>query len=268
MKRQEKLGMKEMSDTRETSDTKEMPDMRKASDTKKMPDTKEPQAGMDSSAFTYEEKEDGSGRDLLGEAGAQYAYRYHRQGEYTLEDYYALPDEQRVELIDGVLYDMAAPSSPHQIASAELFMQLASYIKSQKGSCRALYAPLDVQLDCDDRTMLQPDVLVVCDKDKIRKRCVYGAPDFVIEILSDSTARKDMSVKLGKYLNAGVREYWIVDLQQEKVIVHDRTKDDCDGCHTSLYGMDQPVPVQIFDGKCQIYFDEICEAVRPILRQI
>ncbi|MCD8104434.1 MAG: Uma2 family endonuclease [Lachnospiraceae bacterium] len=77
--------------------------------------------------------------------------------------------------------------------------------------------------------MLQPDVLVVCDKDKIRRRCVYGAPDFVIEILSDLTAYKDLFVKLWKYINAGVREYWIVDLQQEKVIVHDRTKDDCDG---------------------------------------
>ncbi|MCD7883813.1 MAG: Uma2 family endonuclease [Lachnospiraceae bacterium] len=250
MKKQETPGIKNM------PDTKEKPGMKEKTDTKAA-----------SSTFTYEEKEGSSCKDLLEEAGVQYAYRYHRQGEYTLEDYYALPDEQRVELIDGVLYDMAAPSSPHQIASFEISMQLGSFIKAQKGSCRALYAPLDVQLDCDDRTMLQPDVLVVCDKDKIRRRCVYGAPDFVIEILSDSTARKDMSVKLGKYLNAGVREYWIVDLRQEKVIVHDKTKDDCDGCHTSLYGMDQPVPVQIFDGKCQIYFDEICEAVRPILQE-
>ncbi len=86
----------------------------------------------------------------------------------------------------------------------------------------------------------------------------------MIEILSDSTARKDMTVKLWKYLHAGVREYWIVDLQGEKVIVYDRTGEEC---RTVLYGMDQPVPVQIFDGKCQIHFDEICEEVRTILAQ-
>lgn len=124
---------------------------------------------------------------------------------------------------------------------------------------------------------------------KIRKRCVYGAPDFVIEVLSDSTARKDRTVKLRKYLNAGVREYWLVDLEQEKVIVYDATDEigagvnetganSADGnrldgnrtdmsYRTFIYGMDQPVPVQIFGGKCRIYFDEICEAVRPILQQ-
>jgi len=215
----------------------------------------------DKRAFTYEESRRPSGEDQLGEAGIQYAYRQREQGEYTLEDYYALPDERRVELIDGFFYDMAAPYTTHQIASFEICAQLSNFIKNQKGSCRAMAAPTDVQLDCDNRTMLQPDVLVVCDRDKIRERCVYGAPDFVIEILSDATARKDMTTKLWKYLDAGVREYWIVDLRQEKVIVHDHTGESI---RTSIYGMDQPVPVQIFEGKCRIRFEEICEEVRAI----
>ncbi|MCD8014899.1 MAG: Uma2 family endonuclease [Lachnospiraceae bacterium] len=229
--------------------------------------------------FSYEEAGSCSDGDLLREAKMQYVYsRYKRQGEYTLEDYYALPNDQRMELIDGYLYDIAAPYTTHQIASFEISVQLANFISSRKGSCQALYAPVDVQLDCDDRTMLQPDVLVVCDRDKLRKRCVYGAPDFVIEILSDATARKDMTIKLWKYMNAGVREYWIVDLSQEKVIVYERIGDDgmcenrtnagrTDGnCLTSICGMDQPVPVRIFGGECRIRFDEICEKVRPILK--
>ncbi|MCC8105575.1 MAG: Uma2 family endonuclease [Clostridiales bacterium] len=244
----------------------------------------------DQISAVYQRTEEISAEDVLGEAALQYAvHSYDRQGEYTLEDYYALPDEQRVELIDGVFYDMAAPYTTHQIAGFEISMQLGNFIKSQKGKCRVMYAPVDVQLDCDDKTMLQPDVLVVCDMGKIHKRCVYGAPDFVIEILSDSTARKDRTVKLRKYLNAGVREYWLVDLEQEKVIVYDATgetradvneaganstdRNEIDGnrtgmsCRTFIYGMEQPVPVQIFGGTCQIYFDEICEAVRPILQQ-
>ena len=84
-----------------------------------------------------------------------------------------------------------------------------------------MIAPLDVQLDRDDRTMVQPDVLVVCDRSKWCGGCVYGAPDFVMEILSPSTWEKDMYVKLGKYESAGVREYWIVIRRRNGVLVYD-----------------------------------------------
>ncbi|MCD8398491.1 MAG: Uma2 family endonuclease [Lachnospiraceae bacterium] len=211
-------------------------------------------------AFTYEQSESTADIDMVREAATQFGYK--RQGEYTLEDYYMFPDDQRMELIDGVFYDMSAPYTTHQIASAEIWRQLAEFIREEGGSCRAMIAPVDVQLDCDDRTMVEPDVLVLCDKEKLNKRCIYGAPDFVIEVLSDSIARKDTTIKLWKYLGAGVREYWIVDLQQERVIVHDKTGRDC---RTSIYGMNQPVPVQIFGGKCLIRFEEICEEVRAIL---
>ena len=107
-----------------------------------------------------------------------------------------------------------------------------------------MIAPLDVQLDRDDRTMVQPDVLVVCDRSKVVRRCVYGAPDFVVEILSPSTWEKDMYVKLGKYESAGVREYWIVDPKKKRVLVYDFEHTD----FPALYTFTDQIPVGIFDG--------------------
>ena len=134
-----------------------------------------------------------------------------RQGEYTLEDYYALPEEQRVELIDGVIYDMSAPTSVHQLLGTEILLVLKDYIRKEHSLCVPVASPIDVQLDCDDKTMVQPDVIVVCDREKIQNRCIYGAPDFVVEVLSKSTRKKDLVLKLNKYMTAGVREYWLVN---------------------------------------------------------
>lgn len=200
-----------------------------------------------------------SEKDMIKEASLKYALK--RQGEYTLEDYYALPDDQRVELIDGVIYDMAAPNMAHQTAATAITVQLNNYINSRGGKCFAYSAPVDVQLDGNNRTMVQPDVLVICDKDKIIKRCIYGAPDLVVEILSPSSARKDLTVKLAKYIGAGVREYWVIDLRLEKVIVYDIEHE----CRTTIYGMNKHIPVQIFGGDCQISFDGIMELLRSIL---
>ncbi|WP_346662301.1 Uma2 family endonuclease [uncultured Merdimonas sp.] len=180
------------------------------------------------------------------------------QGEYTLADYYALPDDRRVELIDGVIYDMSSPESIHQILITEIWSQLRSYIDRKKGACLPMTAPLDVQLDRDDRTMVQPDVLVVCDRSKVVRRCVYGAPDFVVEILSPSTWEKDMYVKLGKYESAGVREYWIVDPKKKRVLVYDFEHTD----FPALYTFTDQIPVGIFDGECRVDFASIYEYVR------
>ena len=139
------------------------------------------------------------------------AEKYPRQGEYTIEDYYALPDDQRVELIDGVFYDMASPVPLHQLIAGEVYRQIANYILERGGSCMAYISPLDVQLDCDNRTMVQPDVMLLCEKEKTQEKRVYGAPDFILEVISPSTRRKDCFLKLQKYMNAGVREYWILD---------------------------------------------------------
>lgn len=181
-----------------------------------------------------------------------------RPGEYTLEDYYALPDDQRAELIDGVLYDMATPTVAHQMIISHLHSSIYNHIFSRKGRCLPLFAPVGVQLDCDDKTMVEPDVVIVCDRTKVINRCIYGAPDFIAEVLSPSTKRKDMFLKLNKYMNAGVREYWMIDPMKKTVLVYDFEHDN----YPQLYGFDASVPVSVLDGECVIDFNEIYEYIR------
>ena len=158
--------------------------------------------------------------DRVAEA-VTYLAEKKKQGEYTISDYYAIPEDVRAELIDGVIYDMAPPLSVHQLLSAKIHGYLARYIEKKGGSCIPFFAPIGVQLDKDDKTIVEPDILIVCDRNQITRRGIYGAPDFVIEILSESTKKKDSYLKLMKYQNAGVREYWLVDPEKKKVIVYD-----------------------------------------------
>lgn len=184
------------------------------------------------------------------------------EGGYTLEDYYELPREKRMELIDGVLYDMAAPSIVHQVLLGELLFQLSVYIKEKGGSCIPAVSPLDVQLDRDERTMVQPDLIILCDHDKLRESVVYGAPDFVTEILSPATRRRDMCLKLAKYAGAGVREYWMIDPDREKIVVYDLERDEL----PQVYGFRDQVPVAVFAGDCRIDFAVIDDYVRGLIR--
>lgn len=189
---------------------------------------------------------------------AQPTYAIKQQGDYTLEDYYQIPDDIRVELIDGVIYNMTAPSSFHQIIAGYIYTKLLNHVLNNKDACLPMISPLDVQLNCDDKTMVQPDVIIICNKDKIIGRCVYGAPDFIIEVLSKSTRRKDMIIKLNKYIDAGVREYWMIDPRKKEVMVYDFEHDD----FPILYGFGDLVPVRIWDGACTIAFQELYEHMR------
>ena len=127
--------------------------------------------------------------DAAGQSGrgSDLSSREKKQGEYTISDYYAIPEDVRAELIDGVIYDMAPPLSVHQLLSAKIHGYLARYIEKKGGSCIPFFAPIGVQLDKDDKTIVEPDILIVCDRNQITRRGIYGAPDFVIEILSEST---------------------------------------------------------------------------------
>ncbi|MCR5338139.1 MAG: Uma2 family endonuclease [Lachnospiraceae bacterium] len=175
-------------------------------------------------------------------------------GRYTLDDYYALPDDVRVELIDGVFYDMASPRLVHQAILSELNYQFMSAIKKNKGNCKVYQSPCDVQLDCDNKTMLQPDLFIICNKDQQGDgRCIIGAPAFIIEILSPSSRSHDMVLKLNKYKNAGVKEYWIVDPKYRKVYCYDFTND----LQLSTYTFNDRIPVTIYEGKISIDFREI-----------
>lgn len=188
-----------------------------------------------------------------------FVYSSHKkQGEYTLKDYYELPDDQRVELIDGVIYDMSSPTSAHQLITGFLYSKFVGYVADKGGSCLPMISPMDVQLDCDDKTMVQPDVIIVCDRDKVINRCVYGAPDFVLEVLSKSTRKKDMVIKLNKYMNAGVKEYWLIDPDKLRVLVYDFDQDN----YPAIYGFDSKVPIAVWNNECEIDFREVYEYIR------
>jgi Uma2 family endonuclease len=184
-----------------------------------------------------------------------------KQGEYTLEDYYTLPDEQRVELIDGVFYDMSSPRTVHQDIIFYIHLSFYNHIREKKKPCKVFEAPVDVQLDCDNRTMVQPDVLVICDRDRLKGFGIYGAPDFVLEVLSKSTRKKDMSIKLEKYLYAGVREYWVIDPYKEVLITYNFMDEDFVPCIHPLTGS---VPVAISDGELEIDMEPVAESIREL----
>ena len=188
---------------------------------------------------------------LAKEEAARYLLK--KQGEYTVEDYYALPDDRRVELIDGVIYDMSSPSFVHQRIAGEIYRQIANHIFVNKGSCLPIMSPMDVRLDGDNRTMVQPDVIVLCDTQKAKRWGIMGAPDFVLEVLSPSTKRKDCIKKLDKYMEAGVREYWMIDPDQQKLIVYQFENE----IYPAVYGLDEKVAPGIFHGKLQIDMSEI-----------
>lgn len=172
---------------------------------------------------------------------------------YTIEDYWNLPDDTRMELIDGVFYYLPAPSTVHQAVVGEVYFRFMNHIRTEKGDCLPILSPFAVQLDCDDQTMVEPDLIIVCNQDKLLRTHMMGAPDLALEVLSPGTRRKDLTIKLKKYEKAGVREYWIVDPEEERVLVYRFESGD----PLQIYAFADPVPVGIWDGKLTVDFGEI-----------
>lgn len=161
---------------------------------------------------------------------------------YTIEDIYALPEGQRAELIDGQIYDMAPPKRIHQKLINRLSQTITNYIDSKQGVCEVYPAPFAVFLNADDRTYVEPDISIICDKDKLDEYGCNGAPDWIIEVTSPSDPQRDYGIKLFKYRTAGVREYWIVNPQKKTVMVYDLEKDQL----SNQYDFDDDIPVCIY----------------------
>ena len=139
---------------------------------------------------------------------------------YTVEDFYNNVEEEFVELIDGYIYNMTAPNRIHQKISGKLIQKIGNYIDSKGGDCEVYPAPFAVRLDETKDTVVEPDISVICEKDKLTDRGCTGAPDWIIEVVSPSNVLHDYVDKLNLYNRAGVREYWIVNPMDEKTTVY------------------------------------------------
>ncbi len=164
---------------------------------------------------------------------------------YTTEDIYALPEGTRAELIDGQLYYMAPPNTRHQRILSFLHLEIGNYIRANKGTCEVFPAPFAVFLFADDSKYLEPDISVICDTDKVNNHGCNGAPDWIIEIVSPSSRPMDYYTKLSLYRTAGVREYWIVDPEKNRILVYNFETED-----TGDYTFADSVQAGIYPGFC------------------
>lgn len=162
---------------------------------------------------------------------------------YTTADIYALPDGERAELIDGKIYYMAPPNTKHQMLVSDLHYQIKDHIRRNHGECQVIPAPFAVFLNDNDKTYVEPDISVICDKNKITDQGCNGAPDWVIEIVSPGSRSMDYFTKLFKYQTAGVREYWIVDPIKQRVTVYFFEKESIEE-----YSFGTDIPVGIYEG--------------------
>ncbi|MDR1277242.1 MAG: Uma2 family endonuclease [Treponema sp.] len=194
------------------------------------------------------------------------AFEMDEKSRYTYADYLAWDTDKRYEIINGEAYMMAAPSVAHQAVSRELLLQFGNFLKGKP--CQVFTAPFDVRLfpteDGSDDTVVQPDLLIICDRSKIAdgKAC-RGAPDMVIEILSPSNSEIPLLLKFSKYLMAGVREYWIVDPETKYIQVHILEQGDEKSPEhfiSSVYGNAETLGVSVLPG-LNIDFNSIWSAL-------
>ena len=162
---------------------------------------------------------------------------------YTIDDIYKLPDGERAELIDGQIYYLSPPSTRHQRLLNYISTEINFYIRQNNGECEVFSAPFAVFLSKNDKDYVEPDISVICDKDKITDKGCNGEPDWVIEIVSPSGRQMDYFTKLFKYQRAGVREYWIVDPIKDQVIVYKFEKEIME-----QYSFGEEIPVGIYEG--------------------
>ena len=162
----------------------------------------------------------------------------------TLEQYENLPEDIRAEVFEGQIYYMAGPSQVHQTILLELSSALNAYVKNKKGRCRVFIAPFDVKLSTSPLLLVQPDIMIICDKDKLDGKRCNGAPDFIIEIVSPSNPSDDYIRKLYYYKNYGVQEYWIVDPTSQTVLVYIFEQDSF---NVRQYSFQDKIKVNIYD---------------------
>lgn len=162
-------------------------------------------------------------------------------------------EDRNVELIDGHIIVNEAPGMDHQMVVQNLGYVIHDFIRANKGKCVLYSVGVNVRLDEDDYTVVIPDIVVLCDKSRMNRKCIIGAPDWVIEVTSPSTRDNDYDLKMHKYMHAGVREYWVIDLEREKIV----TFIEGQPMETHIYGFEDEVPVYIYEAKLKIKLTDI-----------
>lgn len=162
---------------------------------------------------------------------------------HTEEEYYGLPETVRAELIDGEFYDMSAPSRIHQEVVNFFITEINLFIRSKNGPCRVYPAPFAVKLAKNKRTIVEPDISVICDPGKLTDKGCTGAPDWIVEVISPNNPAHDYVRKLNLYADAGVREYWIIDPLGKEVSVYFFEKSP----FPVSYTFDDRIKVNIYD---------------------
>jgi prevent-host-death family protein len=180
------------------------------------------------------------------EASPEYAVTHVK---VSYEEYLRITEESehRYELIDGDVYFLASPLYPHQKAVKEIFGEFINWFRDKK--CEPLTAPFDVTLFKSEKNIcvVQPDILVICDKEKIDKKGKYsGVPSLVVEVLSESTSNKDNLTKLKLYMETGVHEYWLVNTETKAIYIYDFKNKNIH--HISSYKENERVESSYFKG--------------------
>ncbi|MFZ5951389.1 MAG: Uma2 family endonuclease [Candidatus Rifleibacteriota bacterium] len=187
---------------------------------------------------------------MVGSAKKGTGEKPGKKKKYSYADYLTWQDGRRYELIDGEVFAMTpAPGFDHQEICGAIFAEFRSFLKGKK--CRAIIAPFDVVFSrkSDDlkelHTILQPDISIFCDQEKIGKNSAFGAPDLVVEVVLPSTASHDNVRKRHIYEQAGVREYWLVYPEERYVRVYqlddqgkfgkENTFEDCDRIQVGIF---------------------------------
>lgn len=173
--------------------------------------------------------------------------------KFTYKEYRTWPDDERWEIIHGVPYAMSpAPTTDHQAIVGKLHLQLGNFFK--KKPCRVFISPIDVlfthdagENDDDVDTIVQPDIVVICDGKKITRRYIKGTPDLVIEVLSPSTASKDLKQKFKLYESHGVKEYWVVYPNDQSVLILSLSPDGTYGT-PAMYSAEDVINDALFEG--------------------
>jgi len=172
---------------------------------------------------------------------------------YTYKDYLTFPEDERIEIIEGEIFNMSpAPARIHQKLISKLSQVLQNYIDSNNGECEVYVAPFDVILKNDNeetinsKSIVQPDISVICDKNKLTDSGCTGSPDMIIEIVSPSNSSHDYITKLNLYQKYKVKEYWIIDPRVKKTYVYKLGENEFYDMVNS-YTFQDKVKVNIYD---------------------